>query len=309
MAVNREFYLNSLNGAITFFCIFGNTLTCFILSRKEFRAITLFRYYFIITILQTFCIFLMWLPFIQIFVKLFKTSVRFCKLFGFMIYFNNALISCIFTINSIDRFFGIKYPHDFSFRKNFKFQIIIIFISSLLLGIFHLPFYEYYEIESYGNESYCKTDSNPTVVLNLINLFCAAVIPFLLMIVFSCLTGHRLIKSKMKLNQDYKKDVRLFKIIVSMDSFFLLSTLPFSISVAIPNVESLYSLNSFFIYMFDFFYFLKFFHHSCSFMIHFLCNRKFRQYCLKYVKKEKKKDSKLIPLVRTIKRQQINKVE
>ena len=50
------------NSFLTFFGVIGNSLVLFILSRKIFRDIPMFRYFFITAVFQIFQLILIWMP-------------------------------------------------------------------------------------------------------------------------------------------------------------------------------------------------------------------------------------------------------
>jgi hypothetical protein len=84
---NFQFASNSF---VTFFGVIGNSLVLYILSRKIFRNIPMFRYFLITTIFQLFQLALAWIPsfaIIDINLSVYGTSI------GISITFNNYIIS------------------------------------------------------------------------------------------------------------------------------------------------------------------------------------------------------------------------
>jgi hypothetical protein len=78
------------NSFVTFFGVVGNSLVLYILSRKIFRNIPMFRYFLITTIFQLFQLVLAWIPsfaIIDINLSVYGTSI------GISITFNNSIIS------------------------------------------------------------------------------------------------------------------------------------------------------------------------------------------------------------------------
>ncbi len=178
---------------------------------------------------------------------------------------------------------SIKYPHRFSFRKSYKFQATILSILFLVSLTLYFPYYHFYDIiflsynDNSTNTATCMVvDPIASFWLDMLNLVFCALIPFLVMIISSGLIGYHLRFYRNNL----KKDTRLFKILISMDIFFFICYFPYCIIVLIGDTVTFDDVNTYFTVYIAFIvsYFLLYLYTSCSFIVHFISNIKFRNY-------------------------------
>jgi ABC-type transport system involved in cytochrome c biogenesis permease subunit len=123
--------------------------------------------------------------------------------------------------------------------------------------------------------------------MDIADFLISALIPFIIMITFSCITGYYLINNKTKLNlKKFKKEKRLYKILISMNIFFFLCYFPWSAYVITNDVYILNNISADYMsIVYNITNFIIFLYCSCSFFVHLICNRKFRSYllaCLKF---------------------------
>jgi hypothetical protein len=93
--------------------LIGNSLSVFIIIKKQFRRVSFFRYLAFSIINDTIVLITMWLYTIP---DYFQTSSIGCKLtqyFGFLFY---QFCPWIEVVSSIDRVISVKYPTKYKFR-------------------------------------------------------------------------------------------------------------------------------------------------------------------------------------------------
>ena len=271
---------------VTFFGLIGNSIVLYILSNKMFRDVPMFRYFIITTIFQMLQLIFVWMPELPIIdsnLTFYTTSSLNCKFLSYLTFAINEFTIWISVFNSIDRYVSIKYPNQFSFRKNFKFQIVILAVVFLLSLTLYSPYYYFYDVVfNSGNDNstdlfaFCMVaDPKASLWLDMLNLIFCALLPFLVMIISSSLIGYHLKFYR----ENLKKDIRLFKILISMDIFFLICYLPFCVTVLIGDLVTFDDLNSYLIVyiFFNISYFLIYFYGSFSFIVHFISNQQFRK--------------------------------
>ena len=203
-----------------------------------------------------------------------------CKIPSYLSFALNEFTIWISVVNSIDRYVSIKYPDRFNFRKSYTFQTIILSIVFVLSLILYFPYYYFYDtvLTSNSTDTFtftCMvTDPVASFYLDMFNLSFCALIPFLVMILSSAYIGYHLRFRR----TDLKKDLKLFKILISMDIFFFICYTPFCIIVLIGDTVTVNNMDTsivlYVIFMIS--YFLLYFYGSCSFIVHYISNLKFR---------------------------------
>jgi hypothetical protein len=142
----------------------------------------------------------------------------------------------IVVISLLDRFVSVKYPKKFKFRSSFKYQAIIVSLIFLILILIHVPFYLFYDVYGSNETSSCTVDNIYTsYYLNLLSFLVGIMLPFLIMIVLTILTGHHLVKGKRKLakSKSLIKEKKLIKMTVFISSVFFILNLPYYLSLYI----------------------------------------------------------------------------
>jgi hypothetical protein len=183
--------------------------------------------------------------------------------------------------SSLDRYIATKYPTEFMFRKEFKYQALAIIIILFSITFINIPFFYFFKtIKNNSNETSCHFENFTTLFyIDLSDALISTIIPFLLMSLFNLLTFKALLKSK-KLSQSRKKfdkESRFFKIILFMNIFFLTCNFPLFIYIETCDV-----LGIFYFERPAFFYlnYLTFLYSSLNFFVYFFSNKVFRGYFL-----------------------------
>ena len=266
---------------LTIIGLTGNLTVFLIYTSKKFRKITMFRYYAVSVVFETLELLLIWAYNFPDFFQ-FNQNDFSCKIVQYFAYFFGVYVSWVGVAIAIDRLVNVKYPKKFLYRKKWSFQLTIFSIMMLLLMLIYLPFTFYNKIESQSNSSFCGVDDASTGFgLHISDFFVSTLIPFLIMLFSNCFIGYNLIRRKIKLNKKkLKRELKFFRVIISMDIYFLVCYFPWSAYVITNDVLTLYgSVPDFFNIVFEATNFLIFLYCSCSFFVHFSCNRQFRK-CL-----------------------------
>jgi hypothetical protein len=280
-------YYNAVSAIfITTFGLTGNVIVFLVYTKKSFRAVPMFRYYAISVIFETFELLLIW-PFnYSDFFQFNKNSIS-CKTVLYSAYVFTQYVSWIGVVISVDRFISIKYTNEYQTRKKLSFQIIVLASVFLMSSLIYSPYFLFNEIiKTESNETFCGVEDTITSIsMDIADFLISALIPFIIMIIFSCITGYYLIKNKRRLNvKKLRKEKRLFKILISMNVFFFLCYFPWSAFVITNDFYTLQNILPDEYYMsiaYDITNFIIFLYCSCSFVVHLICNKKFRSYLLK----------------------------
>ena len=280
-----NYYFNMATGSvISIVGLIGNLLVLFILTRKQFRNVSMFRYYSVVTAVETLQIPIIWIYNFPDFFY-FNENEFVCK----FIQSGSTLLLVFVTwmppIISIDRFVSVKYPNKFLFRNKFKFQLSIL--ACLLLGSLaaSIPYYYFDKITTIANVTQCSYNEDPWIgfEINISLLVLSLFLPFTISITFGCLTAYQLINKKKRLNiKNFNKEKRLLKVLISMDVFYLICNLPwgvFTILNCIFSMEEYYPSSM--IIFYDISNFMFYIYQSFSFFVYFLSNKQFRNYLLK----------------------------
>ena len=273
---------------LTTFGLTGNLIVLYVYTRKTFSSVPMFRYYAISVIFETLELLLIW-PFnYPDFFQFNQNSVS-CKTVQYFAYLFGEFISWIGVVISVDRFISIKYTHQYQIRKKLSFQIKVLSIIFLISSLIYSPYLIFNDLTtSESNETFCVVEDTITSIwIHVADFFISTLIPFIIMIILSCITGYYLINNKTKLNlKKFKKEKRLYKILISMNIFFFLCYFPWSAYVITNDVYILNNISADYMsIVYNITNFIIFLYCSCSFFVHLICNRKFRSYllaCLKF---------------------------
>ena len=274
---------------LTAFGLLGNSIVLFVYTRKRFRNITMFRYYSFSVIFETLELLLIW-PFNFSEFFQFNNNRISCKMVQYLAYLFTQCVSWISVLIAIDRYLSAKSVGN-SIRKKRSFQIAALTTIFLVSSLIYAPFFVFNDIIiDLNNSSYCGVeDTFTSIFMDASDFIISALIPFIIMIAASCLVGLYLVKNRIKLNKKkMRKEIRLLKILIGMDIFFFLCYFPWSAFVLTNDFLTLEGL--FIDYMsivYNVTNFIIFLYCSCSFVIHFISNKKFRSYLLCSSKKSK----------------------
>ena len=277
-----NFYFNiSTAVLLTIVGFIGNSLVLFILTRKQFRGVSMFRYYSFVVAFETPEILSIWvLNFPKIFLLTEKAIA--CKLIQ---YFSNVLaifVTWMPPIISIDRYISVKYPNKYLFRNKFNFQLIIIACLLLCSSLTSIPFYYFHNVFSVNNVTQCGYTLNlwSGMIIDISLLVISLFIPISMSITFSCLTAYQLIHKRKKLNvKNFKKEKRLLKVLISMDLFYLICNMPWCVYTIL---KELFNMEDYFPHtlavLFDISNFLFYVCQTCNFFVYFFSNKQFRNF-------------------------------
>ena len=277
-----NYYFNVSTGSvISIVGLIGNLLVLFILTRKQFRSFSMFRYYTVVTAVETLQIPIIWVYYFPDFFYFNKNELV-CKLIQFFSNLLSVFITWMLPFISIDRFVDCKYPNKFCFRNNFNFQLTIIICLLIGSSIASIPIYYYDHVLSTDDLIQCTYNDNPLVGLTINSLFIVTslLIPFIISFTFSCLTADQLINKRKRLNiKNFNKEKRLFKVLISMDVFFFICNLPWGVFIILSTIFSMdgYYPSSMVIF-YDISNFMFYVYQSFSFFVYFLSNKQFRKF-------------------------------
>ena len=278
------------SAVISIFGLFGNSLVMFILTRRKFWKESLFRYLFFATIFDTVNgPFYAWMYNYKEFFLIDVVDIS-CKLSQFFGHFTYLVSPWINVIISVDTYFDVRLPTKFKFRKDIKFQFIIIIILIIIIALINVPYLLFLTvIPGLGcNTSLVTTvkklESQLAILINTCFTVLLIVLPSILMFIFNCFTFFTLNKIKRISSSSDKKSIkrsgRLLKTTTVMNLLFVISYLPYRIArvFLIPLPTFAYSLLFLSESLFN----------SFNVIIYIISNRLFRKYfyflfCLKLV--------------------------
>ena len=279
------FYFNISTAVIlTIVGFIGNSLVLFILTRKQFRNVSMFRYHSLLVTFETLQMISIWiLNFPNIF--LLNENTIACKLIQYVSKVVASSVTWFGPIISIDRFISVKCPNNFLIRNKVKFQVTII--ACLIFGssIKSIPFYYFYNLYSINNTTQCVfTESSSTkMLLDILLHVLSLCFSFSISIISNCLTSYQLIHRRKRLNiKIFKKEKRLYKILISMDVFFFICYSPWCVYTILNDTFTAknYFPSSMTIF-FNIANFMFYLYQSFSFVVYFLSNKQFRSFFAK----------------------------
>ena len=266
--------------------LIGNTLVLFILLKKKFRKVSLFRYLSISTVFDTFNVLLAWPGNLPNYFLINDYSAS-CKIYQYLCYMVFQIPPWINVISSADRFVAVKYSSRFHFRNGIKFQAFIVSTVCFLLIIINVPYFLYYDIQQNGNETFCGYNPNNISIgfyLDILNALTSTIVPFILMVTSTILIARYLITQKLKLQKrnkrKFRKELQFVKVMFTMDSFYLFSNLPYCILTI--TYDSL-GIQYFGTLGFDIVNSLSYVYSSCDFFVYLACNKLFRCYFISMI--------------------------
>lgn len=255
----------------------GNTLGLIILSKKRMAKIgpiKMYIYLFSLDIIYLIKIFIDYISYNVFKVDLTLLSKYACK---FMFYLNYSLdvgSPMLLVYISCEKLTSIKYPSKSDLLRKNKFQMMYFMVITIFNLILYLPvFYNsdkitffYHSTESNEtsdsisrNRTLC-TFSNADFLQNLsfIDLLNRALIPFVLMIVFTSLLiltiqkSRRRIKIRYSINENrtFKRDLKFSVSSILMNIIYLVLNLPrslFTIVIAQHEPELLFTIYLFYL--------------------------------------------------------------
>ena len=245
--------------AIIILGLFGNLFGLIVISKKKLVKIGPQIVYITLFIFD-------WINFILIFqlyaayefnidVTLF--SSLYCKTY-FYINFVFAPISPMLNVYiSIERYISIAYLAKKDFLRQKKIQLIYIITIALFNIILYVPIGINYDLVIVENQTVCTyVDTFWQETYGYIDLTNRVIIPFVLMIIFSILIIYTIFTSRSRMasntraNRTFRKDVKFSLICITLNTSYIVFSLPISIIFFIQN----FWLNPFYKFFFFFFF-------------------------------------------------------
>ena len=261
---------------LTVFGMIGHSLIIFILTKRNFREVSLFRYLILSTISDIISIILMWQSYYD---SIIRNNFVICKIYRFFAYIPYQFSTWMICVSSVDRFLSVKYPYRFKIRSELRFQIFIVSIVLIGLISVNLPYGFYNSINNNKNMSLCSYDDESVKIgfyLDILNGLTTVVVPFIIMVISTILIAHQLIKQKKRVDKNRKefdREMKFAKVALSMDLWFVVCTLPFFLVAVVADVTA---DTSYRLYL-DGFAFLTNCFVSLDFFVFLAANKLFRQ--------------------------------
>jgi hypothetical protein len=165
--------------------------------------------------------------------------------------------SYLLVFISIEKFISIRYPNNKIIKKQIFQTIIVIAIIICNLTAYHFIYYlNIFENQTTNasNEAFKQMNEKTEKTIGFIVILYNAVLPFIIMIIFSILLIHTILKSRLRIlrltNQHdrnrLKKDIQFAISSILMNFFYLIFYLPVCISL----ILRIYMLSELFINVF-----------------------------------------------------------
>ena len=288
-----EFGINvTFPASILILGLIGNSFGFKIFLNKKISQIgpiNVYRFLFLNDILIVIQIIVSYLEMVFYF-NITNTSSLVCKLFFFLNYSLSALSSMFLVYISIERIFLLM--HSTKYRKLFKnkkYQNMFIIFAYAYNFIYYIPTIVGLDISELDfNETFSCTyiTYNYQLIISYMDLFNRCILPFGLMISISIVFITLIFKSRRRViqngslteNKKFYKDVKLSVSSILFNIYFLISNLPISIVLFIPdyyNFTFLYSLT----------FWLFYSGYAFNFYIFFFTNSVFRKQVYSHFKK------------------------
>ena len=264
----------SMIAILSFFCITGNSLSIYIMTKPKFFKIPLFRFSAVATLLSIFRLFCWIVGAYPNEFGVTKSGLN-CTMFYYLAYIPHQVATWIVVWTGIDCYISVRYPIKFQFRNKIQYQALIIFIILVLNLLNDIP--NIFLFEFVQNDCIVTNYETATIVLIESGFLCT-VLPGCLMILFSCLIYKRLSENKKKLGVNQKKEISLFKTFISTYILFLVCYVPYYISFLVFNILKIPFERSI-VWQID--QYLCSFYSAFDFFIYFFSNRIFREHCMK----------------------------
>jgi hypothetical protein len=277
-----EFNLNTFSSTylapvIIILGLFGNLFGLIVISKKKLAKIgpqIVYIALFIFDLLKFFLIFQPYTLFtFNVDIALFSSLI--CKTYFYINYVFASISPVLNVYISIERYISIAYSAKKDFLRKKKIQLgfsIILVIFNLIL---YLPTVIDFELAIFENQTICGFNNFFwQETYGYIDLTNRVILPFVLMIIFSILIIYTIFKSRSRMtsntrvNRTFRKDVRFSLISITLNTSYIVFSLPISIILLQPN----FRLNPFIL----FFIFVYYIAYSANFYLLFLANSLFR---------------------------------
>ena len=243
------YFFKMISVLITYLAsILLNSLICNLLVLKVFlnkrlkRFTTRYIYIVQMTVDTTFLIYSIILIFLDQLsnIKLENFSQFSCKINRFISFAYFPISIWLLVAISIEKFISIKYPR-LKFIKSSYFQFSVIFASFVYNMTLYSPIFYFATLEFINESSVNETKSaykcNLGIASHITDLVNTVVLPFVLMLIFSALLIHTILKSRLRIlrmsNQQDRNRLR-------KDVQFAISSIALNVSFFVFNFPSSY---------------------------------------------------------------------
>ena len=285
-------YINTIISIVlTVIGIIGNLLVLHILGQRKFLKEIMFRYLFVVSLLDLLNLVAIWFKKYPYFFQINTTSVI-CKWSTYTFRLIDSSIPWFALLSSFERFLKVYYPTDFSYRKKFKYQALQICVLTCFMAVLNSPYYFFTDIIILrSNLTVCSYVDDIFFIefdLDLYSSFYAVLIPSALMLVSTGLIGRKLKeKNLIKISEKkFIKNQQLMRTLLAMDVFFIVCNLP---STTMDLVSNLISPEYFSPFIVNLFKKITILYHALDFFVYFICNSLFRKYFYSMFVKDSKK--------------------
>ena len=230
---------NQLYLIVYIFGLVGCLFTTIIFSRNRFKKTIFFTYFRFLSLINflTLCIRIEHYLKTTSIINLRIISSFTCKILLYFTYFLPATSGWILVVISFDRLVSVANPCGFTFRKKFRFQIIICFFTLAYNQIFYSPLLYLYHIkeEIVNNNTINQNDSKSKLCIkkysstvDLIDIINSTILTFILMTISTVFILKILIKSRRVLSNSgiRKKDVKFAITSVSLNFMYAILNSP-----------------------------------------------------------------------------------
>ena len=153
-----------------------------------------------------------------------------CKMYVYLSFIFCVIGPWINILSWVDRYLSVKHPIEFKFRKEFKYQVLAVLFTCCLIILLDIPYLVYVGVM----DNICSTTSMMTGIYLtfLLGLNLQLILPSICMIILNSMIIHKLIIKRKKLNKKLTKEVKLAKVLFSINLVFLILNLPFFLSAS-----------------------------------------------------------------------------
>jgi hypothetical protein len=236
-------------GLIIVFGLFGNLVVLIVFSNKAFKKFPSRNIYRILAVFDSFAIIY---AITNLFIMNFGIIYQNYDLIWFMsseitykiyIYFVNIFQSSyLLVFISIEKFISIRYPNNKIIKKQIFQTLIVVIIIICNLATYNFIFYlNIYKNQTTNtsNVSIKPINEETVKIIGIIAIVYNTGLPFIIMLIFSILLIHTILKSRLRIlrltNQRdrnrLRKDIQFAISSIFMNIFFLIFYLPYSISL------------------------------------------------------------------------------
>ena len=269
--------------------LIGNLSVLYVLSHKQFIKELIFRYLFLVTVLDLINLLPIWLSIHGDYFQINKYSAR-CKWSSYIFNVIDSSIPWIVLLSSFERYLQVYYPNKLMFRNKLKYQILLIAILACCMLLINLPSYFYVDAIYFSNATLCSFISHSsfsTFGLDFYFSLYAVLVPCILMFVSTSLINRKLVQKNLpQISQKkFDKNKHLIRMLIGMDLFFLVCNLPPAIVSCTSDLLPAVHFSSLTLNLVNH---LTYVFHSCNFFVYFFCNNLFRKYFYSIFKKKSK---------------------